>query len=108
MPEKKEKRRTPVAYRVPKHLEAEFDRRVAESGQSKNAFLTESWYGRNRHRPAEKQELARLVAIAAQIRDQFNENAGSAGGDNAALIEEAHRQLTEIRNAVMLIAGHKP
>ena len=58
MPETKKKRRAPVPYRVPKHLEAEFDRRIAESGLSTNAFLTNGWYGRAGYDPAVKQMLA--------------------------------------------------
>lgn len=58
----KPKRKSSLSYRVPKALEAELERRLALSGLTVNAFLTEAWYGRSRIRPDENLKLAQLLA----------------------------------------------
>ena len=68
MPDKKTKKRaSPISYRPPKELREEFHARVQSSGRPINAFLTEAGFGRNRHRPAELEKLAVILAKAAQI-----------------------------------------
>lgn len=105
---KNTKRRAPVSYRPPKDREAEFYERVEASGLPVNAFITDCIFGRGRHRPAELQTLARLLGKAAEISDQLHEISLTEGDDNVLLIEAAHRELTEIRAALLTLMGRKP
>ena len=109
MPDKKTKKRaSPISYRPPKELREEFHARVQSSGLPINAFLTEAVFGRNRHRPAELEKLAVILAKAAQISDQLHE-ISLAGADNSALlIEVACDDLTEIRAAILKLAARQP
>ena len=109
MPDKKTKKRTaPISYRPPKELRQEFHARVESSGLSINAFLTEAVFGRNRHRPAELEKLAVILAKTAQISDQLHE-ISLAGTVNSALpIEAACDDLTEIRAAILKLAARQP
>jgi len=110
MPEKetKSKRPAPISYRPPKNRTAAFHARVAASGLSANAFITEAIFGRNRHRPDELQALARLLGEAAKISDQLHEIALTGAGENALLIEAAQRDLDEIRAALLNSMGRRP
>ncbi|PQO22447.1 hypothetical protein C2I36_12955 [Rhodobacteraceae bacterium WD3A24] len=101
------KRAAPISYRPPKDREDEFRARVAASGLSVNAFLTESVFGRTRHRPGELKALARLLGRAAHIRDNLHEISMSAGGDDALVIEAAMDELAEIRAALLDLMGRK-
>ena len=102
------KRAAPISYRPPKGREDEFSARVAASGLSVNAFLTESVFGRNRHRPGELRALARLLGQSANIRYRLREISMSAGGDDALAIEAVMDELTEIRAALLALMGRKP
>lgn len=110
MPDKepKSKRPAPISYRPPKGMAEEFHARVAASGLSVNAFITQAIFGRNRHRPDELQRLARLLTKAAQISDQLHDIALTGPDDNALLIEAAQRDLAEIRAALLLSMGRRP
>ena len=110
MPAKQtQKRRPSFSYRPPDALHDEFERRVAESGLSRNAFLTESWHGRNRVRPAETKLLARLLGRCADIADNLRDiKATGAAGNHALLLESIHDRLLEIRSALFLRMGRKP
>jgi hypothetical protein len=102
------KRRAPVSYRPPKEREDEFYARVAASGLSVNAFITDAVFSRGRRGRAELQTLARLLNEAAKINDRLHE-IGLAGAGNAALqLEAAQRDLTEIRAALLAAMGRKP
>lgn len=102
------KRAAPISYRPPRDREDEFRARVAASGLSVNAFLTESVFGRTRHRPGELKALARLLARAAHIRDSLHEISMSAGGDDALAIEAVMAELAEIRAALLEMMGRRP
>lgn len=110
MPEKetKSQRPAPISYRPPNDRAAAFHARVAASGLSANAFITEAIFGRNRHRRGELQALARLLAQAAQISDQLHELSLTGDGGNALLIEAAQRDLAEIRAALLNSMGRTP
>lgn len=108
MTDETRKRAAPISYRPPKGREDEFNARVAASGLSVNAFLTESVFGRNRHRPGELRALARLLGQAAHIRDSLHEISMSAGGDDALAVEAVMEELTEIRAALLALMGRKP
>ncbi len=109
MPDKKtEKRASPISYRPPKELREEFHARVKSSGLPINAFLTEAVFGRNRHRPAELEKLAVILAKAAQISDQLHEISLAGSGDSALPIESACEDLTEIRAAILKLAARQP
>ena len=104
---KNTKRTAPISYRPPKEREAEFRERVAASGRTVNAFVTDCIFSGGRNRPAELKTLARLLGKAAQISDQFHEIAPTESGDNPLPIEAAHRELTEIRAALLILMGRK-
>jgi hypothetical protein len=107
MPEEetKSKRPAPISYRLPKGLAAEFHARVAASGLTANAFITEAIFGRNRHRPDELQALAGLLARSAEISDRLSEIELSGAGDSALPIIAAQRDLADIRAAVIALMG---
>jgi len=95
------KRQSPFSYRPPEDLRAEFERRVTESGLSINAFLTEAWRGRNRHRPAELKLLAQLLAACAEFADQNRKPAtDSTLADDTVQSDDVKILLTEIRSAL--------
>ena len=102
------RRPAPISYRPPKDREAEFRARVATSELSTNAFITEALFGRNRHRPDELKALARLLASAAQISDRLHEIEITGAGDSTLLIEATHRELAEIRAALLIMMGRQP
>src|SRR5688572_13614165 len=97
MTDEKKKRRAPISYRPPKGREEEFDALVAASGLSVNAFLNECVFGKHRRNPAERKQLALLLASAARISDQLHDISLAGTGDSALALEAAHRELTEIR-----------
>ena len=102
------KRPPPISYRPPKEREEEFHARVAASGMSVNAFITESVFGRGRRSRGELQTLAQLLNEAARISDRLHD-IGLTGPGNAALqIEAMRRELTEIRAALVALLGRKP
>jgi len=103
------KRQSPISYRPPEHLRAEFERRVKESGLTINAFLTESWHGRNRHRPSETKLLARLLAQCAVFADRERKlQANEPSAEQSSRSGEIKTLLTEIRSALFLLMGRKP
>lgn len=110
MPDKKiTKRKAPISYRPPKDRWAAFDARVRESGLSVNAFITESIFGRTRHRPAEIQLLASLLFRCAQVSDRLREFERSHADCGAGSALEATRaELAEIRAALFVLMGRMP
>lgn len=106
------KRDAPISYRPPAHLRAEFRERVAKSGLSANAYITAAVFGdraprAQRHPPAEKQELARLLSRAVEIRDALEENLQAGGRDSLAL-EEMTDELRVIRAALLTLMERAP
>jgi len=108
MTDQTKKRAAPISYRPPKDREDEFKARVAASGLSVNAFITESVFGRSRHRPGELKALARLLGRAAHIRDSLYGVSLSAGGEDALIIEAAMEELAEIRAVLFDLMGRRP
>ena len=108
MPDKA-KRKPPYSYRPPEDRRAAFERRVAESGLSVNAFITEAIFGRNRHRPAEMRLLSRLLGECAAIADLVRRIETSEGENrHEPLLESVKSLLIEIRSALFLLMGRKP
>ena len=102
------KRQSPISYRPPEHLRAEFERRVKESDISTNAFLTEAWHGRSRRRPSETKMLARLLAECAVFADRERKLPPvEQPAELARRSDEIKTLLTEIRSALFLM-GRKP
>lgn len=103
------KRKPPISYRPPEHLRAEFERRVKESGLSINAFLTEGWHGRNRHRPGETKLLARLLAQCTVFADRERRLPPvESSTEQASQSDQIKTLLIEIRSALFLLMGRKP
>ncbi|CAH2407914.1 hypothetical protein [Mesorhizobium escarrei] len=104
------KRQAPISYRPPEELREEFRARVEKSGLSVNAFITASIFGapapRQARRPAvEHREVARLLAETARLHDRLQ---AMAGGHDPALLDEAVRDLREIRAACLVALGRSP
>lgn len=110
MPKKRahNRRPAPISYRPPKGLAAEFDARVAASGLSPNAFITQAIFGRNRHRPGELQALAALLACTAEVNARLSAIELADAGGNALSIEAAQRDLADIRAALIALMGRAP
>jgi len=87
MTEKTDKTRdSPISYRPPADLAAEFRRRVEQSGLSVNAYITRAVFNAPiprgaRKPPVEKQMLAELLARSGAIRDALD-NATRIDGEN--------------------------
>lgn len=105
-----EKRRSPIPWRPPADRWDEFDARVAESGLSRNAFLTEAVFGRNRHRAAEINLLARILGVGQAIADGLKPfNAAAArDADIGAKLDDIRRILIDIRSALFRLMGRTP
>jgi hypothetical protein len=108
MTDERRDRPAPISYRIPKGREAEFAALVEEHGGSTNAFLTDRIFGQRRRSPAERKQLALLLASAARISDQLHEIALTGAGGSALTIEAAGAELTEIRAALLALMGRKP
>lgn len=107
MSTEKPKREPPISYRPPKHLRADFDERVRLSGLSANAFLTEAWHGKSRHRPAEQKFLARILASCASIADQLHQNSHASANRSAMCLEQIRDELIKIRGLLMQSLGRR-
>lgn len=106
------KREAPISYRLPEDLREEFRTRVQTSGLSVNAFITQAIFAgaapRQARRPSiEKQDLARLLAEAAQLRAQL-ETLPLEGARQVQLHEEAVATLRDIRALLMQAMGRAP
>lgn len=109
------KREAPISYRPPRHLRAEFDRRVRQSGVSTCAFITKAVFGieppRQSRRPSvELEAIGRLTAEMARVRDRLEEiiRMQGASSPDTRLIEEAVRHLSDMRAALFRATGRKP
>lgn len=105
------KRDAPISYRPPEILREEFRARVEKSGLSVNAFITQSIFAspppRQSRRPSvATQDLARLLAEAAQLRQQLG-TLPSEGSRQVQLHEEAVAALTDIRTLLMQALGRE-
>ena len=110
------KREAPVSYRPPKDLRAEFDERVLASGLTTSAFITRCIFGRDpprrSRRPSiEHQEVAKILAALAQVRDRLeaiNVHLREGGQVDPTAIAESVQPLTEIRSLCFKALGRKP
>jgi len=106
MTNEKPKRLSPYSYRPPANKRAAFEGLVESSGLSVNAFITESIFGRSRHRPGEMQKLAAILGQCARIADQLRIlEVGNPGV--GAQIESLFAELRLIRSAVMARMGRR-
>ena len=103
------KRRAPIPWRPPADRHDEFHAKVAESGLSTNAFITEAVFGRNRHRPAELKLLSGILSLGQCIIDALKALDPPAVRDAEikALLEQIRLILIEIRSALLLLMGRK-
>lgn len=108
----KKKRDAPISYRPPEALREEFRTRVEKSGLSVSAFITQAIFESDaprqvRRAPIEQQQVARLLSEAARLHDCLRE-LGHTDGTDPALLEEAVRDLHEIRTALLSALGRRP
>ena len=104
------KREAPISYRPPSELREQFRARVADSGLSVNAFITAAWAGEDAPKPARRTsasraDVARLLAETALLNERLK---GLAGDADPALLEDAIRDLREIRAACLKALGRSP
>jgi len=109
------KREAPVSYRPPRELREEFRERVEKSGLSTSAFITNSIFNvtaprQSRRPPVELEQLAKLLAQSAHIRDVLEEllQVQDSAVTNATLLKSACDDLTEIRGAILKLAARRP
>lgn len=108
MTDDKKKRPAPISYRPLPGREEEIYARAAAEDQSVNAFLNTCVFGKRAPSRAERKQLALLLHQAARISDQLNETALTGAAESTLTIEAAHRELTEIRAALLILMGRKP
>jgi len=102
----KPKRSSPYSYRPSADKREAFEALVERSGLSVNAFISESIFGRSRHRPGELQKLAAILGQCALIADllrSMNISDPEFGAQTDALLDE----LRLIRSAVMARMGRR-
>jgi len=111
---KNRKRSSPISYRPPEVLRGELLARQLKSGLSMNAFITEAIFERpaprqTRRPPIEKAELAKLLALAACIRDKLDalQNDPSIPEHDDRL-DQALDDLNMLRSAIFSALGRKP
>ena len=106
----KNKREAPISYRPPHELREQFRARVEDSGLSVNAFITAAVFGDDAPKPARRTsasraDVARLLAETALLNERLK---GFAGDTDPALLEDAVRDLREIRAACLKALGRSP
>ncbi len=104
------KREAPISYRPPCELREQFRARVEESGLSVNAFITAAVFGESapktgRRASAQRQDIARLLAETALLNERLK---GLVGDADPALLEDAARDLREIRAACLAALRRAP
>lgn len=103
-------REAPISYRPPHELREQFRARVEESGLSVNAFITAAVFGEGSPKPARRTsasraDVARLLAETALLNERLK---GFAADADPALLEDAIRELREIRAACLKALGRSP
>ncbi|TCS04601.1 hypothetical protein [Rhizobium sp. BK418] len=103
-------REAPISYRPPHELREQFRARVEESGLSVNAFITAAVFGEDVPKPARRAsasraDVARLLVETALLNERLK---GLAGDADPALLEDAVRDLREIRAACLKALGRSP
>ena len=109
------KRPAPISYRPPVSLEDEFNSRVEKSGLSISAYITKCVFNqappRQSKRPAASQKLlAKLLGEATKIHEDLQAISSSTdlSAQNQSLFEDACKDLTEIRAAILKSMGRQP
>ena len=110
MDKEKPKRRAPIPWRPPADRWDDFDARVARSGLSRNAFITDCVFGRNRYRPAEIKQLLQILGLEQQQADVLKGFEAEMAGDHQikALLAALREGQIEIRSALFLLMGRRP
>lgn len=114
MTRRTKKRPAPISYRPPERLRDEFHLRVTNSGQSINAFITESVFGHTAPRarplsPLDQKMAAMLLSQSARINDRLAQACGEPHDSHLEqLLQECRDELAEIRSYLMLALGRGP
>ncbi|MEO1194238.1 MAG: hypothetical protein AAFY02_20965 [Pseudomonadota bacterium] len=110
MDQEKPKRRAPIPWRPPADRWDDFDARVARSGLSRNAFITDCVFGRNRYRPGEIKQLLQILGLEQSQVDLLMRFESDVAGDPEikALLAELREGQIEIRSALFLLMGRQP
>lgn len=104
------KREAPISYRPPYELREQFRARVEESGLSVNAFITAAVFGDDAPKPARRAsasraEVSRLLVAVTLLTARLKDLVGDA---DPALLDDAIRDLREIRAACLKALGRSP
>lgn len=102
------RRPAPIPYRPPKDRTAEFHARVAASGLTTNAFITERIFGRGRRQRAALRMLARLLDETARIGSRLDDIAAAGVEDHMPALDAAQQELAQIRAALLTEMGRSP
>lgn len=110
MDQEKPKRRAPIPWRPPTDRWDDFDVRVARSGLSRNAFITDCVFGRNRYRPGEIKRLVDILGFEQRQADLLRRLEIDVAGDPEikALLAALREGQIEIRSALFLLMGRRP
>ena len=115
MKDRNGKRPAPISYRPPVSLEGEFNSRVEKSGLSISAYITKCVFNhappRQSKRPAASQKLlAKLLSEASKIHEdlQVIRRTPELAPEHQVLFEEACKDLSEIRAAILKTMGRQP
>ena len=95
----------PFSFRPPKTLRDEFERRVAESGLSVNAYLNACVFGRGRKQAAKRLDAARLLGALANLADELRRAKDTPS--HGPTLDRTLVVLTEIRTLLMSVLGRK-
>ncbi len=93
---------------------AEFERELIgeriRSGLSRNAFITDSVFGRNRQRPGEIKHLLQILGFEQQQVDLLRRYETDVAGEPEikALLADLREGQIEIRSALSLLMGRAP
>ena len=102
----KRKRQGPISFRPPADKRAELYALQLKSGLSMNAFLCEAVFGgeavrKYRRVSAEQAELAKLLAMAASIKDQLSQASSLTDAETQSALDD----ITALRQAVFDTLG---
>lgn len=104
----------PISYRPPKDLRDQFLDRVRESGLSVSAYITRCVFEKTPPRRSRRskemlQDLAKLLAICAEIRDRLKAQDPIDGERSARdLLHQTNQSLDDIRTGIFHLLGRKP
>ena len=107
MTTEKPKRLSPYSYRPPADKREAFEALVERSGLPVNAFITESIFGRSRHRPGELQKLGAILGQCAIIADTIRAIDAAGDAHVPSELQRVTEELRLIRTAVMARMGRR-